>query len=108
MLNALENQGQRLLVSAITLLEVAVIFGVGNRKHPEHGAQMLDAMEVSFGVEVLPMSFEVAIEVASMGDALRDPYGLRHRRNGARASVDLDYVGRADHQVEAGEGRPLE
>ena len=73
MLNALENQGQRLLVSAITLLEVAVIFGVGNRKHPEHGAQMLDAMEVSFGVEVLPMSFEVAIEVASMGDALRDP-----------------------------------
>ena len=72
-LKALENQGQPLFVSAVTLLEVAILFGVGNRKHPERGAQMLSDMEIGFGVEVLPMSFEVAIEVASVGDALRDP-----------------------------------
>ena len=66
-------RGERLAYSAATLVELAVAHGVGNRRGPAIGEAMLGNLENHPAFAVLPITFEVAIEVATMGAYLQDP-----------------------------------
>jgi PIN domain nuclease of toxin-antitoxin system len=59
-------------VSAISLLEIAVLFGIDSRG--EFAAQqILSEFNSNPAFEVEPLTVEVAAEVAALGAALRDP-----------------------------------
>jgi len=58
-------------LSAITLLEIAVIPGARLRaSFPE----ILGAIESGAGFQIVPIDIATAAEVAAIGDSLRDPY----------------------------------
>ena len=59
--------------SAATLIELAVAHGVGNRKGPAVAAELLESLAQDPGFTVLPITFAIATEVATMGPALQDP-----------------------------------
>ena len=46
--------------------------GIGNRKFPATAEQLLNDLSGQ-GLTVLPITFEIAIEVATMGAHLQDP-----------------------------------
>lgn len=68
-----ERLGQPIFLSAITLLEMAVNYGIGNRKFKASAERMLESLETDPLIQLLALSYEITIEVAAMGDSLRDP-----------------------------------
>ena len=66
-------RGERLAYSATTLVELGVAHGVGNRKGPVIGEELLRNLENDPAFVFLPITFEIAIEVATMGAHLQDP-----------------------------------
>ena len=60
-------------VSAVTLLELAVLFGEGRAKSIVAVDELLQDLEANPAFAILPLTVAVAAEVAAMGDALRDP-----------------------------------
>jgi PIN domain nuclease of toxin-antitoxin system len=60
-------------VSAISLLELAVLFGEGSKRALVPIEDMLLQLESDPAFEILPLTAEVAVEIAAMGSALRDP-----------------------------------
>jgi PIN domain nuclease of toxin-antitoxin system len=67
------RRGEPLAVSAITLLEIAVLFGREEARLKLPARELLAALEPGRGFHVLPLTMEIAAEVAALGDALRDP-----------------------------------
>ena len=68
-----ERLGQPIFLSAITLLEIAVNYGIGNRKYKASAERMLESLETDPLIQMLALSYEITTEVAAMGDSLRDP-----------------------------------
>ena len=66
-------RGERLAYSATTLVELGVAHGAGNRKGPVIGEELLRNLESDPAFVFLPITFEIAIEVATMGAHLQDP-----------------------------------
>jgi len=62
-----------LALSAITLLEIAVLFGEGSTRLRVPAQELLAALEPGTGFQIVPIDVEIANEVAAMGGALRDP-----------------------------------
>ena len=60
-------------VSAVTLLELAVLFGQGSTRSKIPVDQLLGKLESSPAFEVIPITVDVASEVAALGGWLRDP-----------------------------------
>ena len=60
-------------VSAISLLELAVLFGDGSARTDIPVADLLGELEANPAFEILPLTVGVAAEVAAIGGALRDP-----------------------------------
>ena len=60
-------------VSAITLLELAVLFGHGSARTVVPANELLGELEGNPAFEILPLTFAIASEVAAIGRALRDP-----------------------------------
>lgn len=60
-------------ISAITLLEIAVLFGEGGRRHVTPAAAILNKVEPNPAFRIVPFTVDIATEVAAIGDALRDP-----------------------------------
>lgn len=61
-------------VSAITLLEIALLFTDGSlRIKTTTAARLFDELETNPAFQILPLTFEIADEVLKMGSALRDP-----------------------------------
>ena len=65
-------RGEVLALSAVTLIEIALLFGDGD---PQRRAQAEAIFDVLDGSEfhIFPLDNRVAREVAALGDALRDP-----------------------------------
>ncbi len=60
-------------VSAISLLEIAVLFGK-NGTHSRLGADtILEIVASNHAIQVAPLTIEIATEVAALGSSLRDP-----------------------------------
>ena len=66
-------RGERLAYSGVTLVELAVAYGVGNRRGPAVADKLLRDLENDPAFVSLPITFEIAIEVATMGAHLQDP-----------------------------------
>ena len=67
------RQRQTVGVSAITLLEIAALFGSGSRRGHVPAAYILREIDVHDAIQVVPLSVEIATEIAAMGGALPDP-----------------------------------
>lgn len=66
-------RGEQITYSGVSRVELAVAHGAGNRRGPAIAEDLLRDLEGDPAFAVLPVTFEIAIEIASMGDALRDP-----------------------------------
>lgn len=62
-----------LAVSAMTLLEIAVLFGPGKRRNGKPAIEILDQIESSPAFQIIPLTVQIAAEVASLGPSLHDP-----------------------------------
>ena len=60
-----------LAVSAITLLEIAILFDKGRSIVPL--GELLGELESNPAFQILPLTVDVAAEVAALGRGLRDP-----------------------------------
>jgi PIN domain nuclease of toxin-antitoxin system len=70
-------------VSAITLLEMALLFGAGGARLQVSVQELFATLEAG-GFHLIPLDVDIAAEVAALGDALRDP---AHRAIVATARV---------------------
>jgi PIN domain nuclease of toxin-antitoxin system len=73
MLRGAIQRGEPLALSAVTLLELAVLFGEGGTRLRVPVQELFAALDPGSGFQVVPLDVEIASEVAALGDALRDP-----------------------------------
>ncbi len=62
----------RLALSALTLLEIAVLTDAGKLRQPL--GVVFEKLQTNPIFEILPVTFDIASEVAAIGDWLRDPF----------------------------------
>lgn len=67
------QRGAPLGVSAITLLEMALLILEGGTRPRVPVRELFTTLDAGGGFHVIPLDVEVAAEVAALGDALRDP-----------------------------------
>jgi PIN domain nuclease of toxin-antitoxin system len=67
------TRGEPLALSAITLLEIAVLFGKAGARLRVSVSELFDALSDSAAFQIVPLDFEIAAEVAALGDTLCDP-----------------------------------
>jgi PIN domain nuclease of toxin-antitoxin system len=60
-------------VSAITLLEIAILFGEGSTRSDVPVQELLSELESNPAFQIEPLTMDVAAEVAALGGSLRDP-----------------------------------
>lgn len=60
-------------LSAITLLEIAVLFGEGRTRSEIPVDELLDEVAANPIFRIVPLTVDVAAEVAALGGTLRDP-----------------------------------
>jgi PIN domain nuclease of toxin-antitoxin system len=60
-------------ISAITLLEIAVLFGEGRTRSEIPLDELLDEFDSNAVFQIIPLTVDVAAEVAAIGESLRDP-----------------------------------
>lgn len=64
---------QRIGVSAMTLIELAMLVQAGRLRIKTSGAELFDALETSPALHLLPITVAIAREVASLGGLFHDP-----------------------------------
>jgi PIN domain nuclease of toxin-antitoxin system len=67
------HRREQLAISAVTLLEIATLFGKDSRRSNRDVDELLRDISTNPAVEIIPLSVEVASEVAALGNALKDP-----------------------------------
>ncbi len=67
------RQGEQVAISAMTLLEIALLFGEGRSRSNTPAGEFLRDVDGNPAIQILPLSVDVAEEVAALGPALRDP-----------------------------------
>ncbi|MGH9695769.1 MAG: type II toxin-antitoxin system VapC family toxin, partial [Bryobacteraceae bacterium] len=67
------RRSEPLAVSAVTLLEIAVLFGKGSTRSDIPVETLLSKVESDPVFQIVPFTVDVASEVAALGSALRDP-----------------------------------
>ena len=72
-LRSAARRGEPLAVSAITLLEIAVLFGTGGTRLRVPVHELFAALDSGAGFQIMPIDIAIASEVAALGDGLRDP-----------------------------------
>lgn len=60
-------------VSAVTLLELAVLFGEGSTRAHVPLEELLGELETNQAFTILPLTVAIAAEVGAIGASLRDP-----------------------------------
>jgi PIN domain nuclease of toxin-antitoxin system len=72
-LDEAERRAVPVCASAITLLEIALLASEGRLRSNTSADTVFDQLRANPGFQVLPVSYEIASEVAALGPALRDP-----------------------------------
>jgi PIN domain nuclease of toxin-antitoxin system len=67
------SRSEPVAISAITLLETAVLMRERGTRSNISAQDLLIQLETSRVFQLLPLTFEIAREVAALGDSLRDP-----------------------------------
>lgn len=73
MLEGAVRRTEPVALSAISLLEVAILTGEGKLRLKSTLDEFFEELQGSPVFRVLPLTYEVASEVASLGNRLRDP-----------------------------------
>ena len=73
MLRGAVRRCEPLALSAITLLEIAVLFGEGSTRLTVPAEELFAALGPGTGFHIVPIDVEIAAEVGAMGGGLRDP-----------------------------------
>ena len=60
-------------VSAITLIEIAILFGKGSARGNTPIGELLGELETNPAFQIVPLTVDVAAEAAALGGRLRDP-----------------------------------
>ena len=60
-------------ISAITLLELALLLTVGSTRTAIPPEDLFEQLEAHPAIQILPLTISVASEVAAIGSSLRDP-----------------------------------
>lgn len=71
-LDRAHRHAEGLALSAITLVEVAILAGARRLSSKESLSQIFDTLQGDPAMRILPLTFEIADEVASLG-VLKDP-----------------------------------
>src|ERR1700730_17940760 len=72
-LDEAERRAEPVTLSSMTLLEVAVLASQGRVKLKTSLQEFFEDLQTNPVFRILPLTYEVAQEVASMGTVLRDP-----------------------------------
>lgn len=64
---------ESLAISAMTLLEIGILCGHGSNRLTVSVSSLLDDIRLNPAFEILPITFDIAAEVASLGPSLHDP-----------------------------------
>ena len=67
------RRGEPVGISAVTLLEVAVLLSTGRLRIRAHIDEVLSEVEANPLIRTLPLTVEIAREVVHLGASLRDP-----------------------------------
>jgi PIN domain nuclease of toxin-antitoxin system len=67
------NRGEPVGVSGITLLEIAVLMRERGTRLSASPQDLLAQIALTQTFQILPMTVEIAAEVATLGNSLRDP-----------------------------------
>jgi PIN domain nuclease of toxin-antitoxin system len=70
-LNDADRHAEPLALSAITLIEIAVL--IGARRIDANPEEIFGRLSESPGVQILPVTIPIATEIWALGEALRDP-----------------------------------
>lgn len=62
-----------LALSAMTLLEIATLLSQGRTRFKTEPGELLHQLEASPNFTILPITFEIAAETATLAHSLRDP-----------------------------------
>jgi PIN domain nuclease of toxin-antitoxin system len=68
------SRGEPIAVSAATLVEIAVLSGFSKAQRAIKPREVLEELDTSSDFQILPITVEVATEIAAVGDSLRDPF----------------------------------
>jgi PIN domain nuclease of toxin-antitoxin system len=71
-IRAAQRRGESFAVCAVTLLEIATVFGKGSTRTTVPAEILLSQLD-SPQIDILPITIAIASEVASIGEFLRDP-----------------------------------
>lgn len=72
-LAAAMSRTESVTLSSMSLLEIAILSSQGRLKERTSLDQLFEGFQTNPAIRVLPLTYEIAQEVASMGSALRDP-----------------------------------
>jgi PIN domain nuclease of toxin-antitoxin system len=72
-LKEVTRRAEPVTLSALSLLEMAVLSNQGRLKLKTSLAELFEDLQANPLLRVLPLTYEIAQEVASMGSALTDP-----------------------------------
>jgi PIN domain nuclease of toxin-antitoxin system len=68
------RRNEPVAISAITLLEIAVLSGDGRRTRQDVPLdQLFTELDTNPAIQIIPLTVEIAAEVAALGGSLRDP-----------------------------------
>ncbi len=67
------RRGEPLGISAISLLEIAILLGERTARSNVPAGELLSELESNPAFQIMPLSVEIAAEVAALGGSLRDP-----------------------------------
>jgi PIN domain nuclease of toxin-antitoxin system len=60
-------------ITTLTLLEIALLFGRGSTRSAVSLADLLEEISSDPAIQLLPLTVEIAAELAGLGKSLRDP-----------------------------------
>jgi PIN domain nuclease of toxin-antitoxin system len=72
-LRAAVGRSEPLALSAISLLEIAVLSDARGKRMRFSVQEILTTIDHNDGFHIVPIDIDIATEVAALGDALRDP-----------------------------------
>jgi PIN domain nuclease of toxin-antitoxin system len=67
------SQGESIAISSVTLLEIAILSSEGSRRLKATIGELFGLIQNNSAFHLMPVTFEIAREVAALGSLFRDP-----------------------------------